>query len=355
MIQRYVNTASTAGGDGTTNATSGANRAYATLSEAFEPLHFGSTSDVYRVNCSGATADPGTSASSSTDHTAWEFTTSPTNYVEVIGDNTTGMWNTSAYRIEVTNRHAVYNQYAAHVRFYNLQVQITNTNGSTYDALRLSTANNDTSNGAPYLLFKNCIVRRGSGSSSGATAAFVNSVSGDGSLAGPCYVINCLAIGATGGGSGGFNTDNSAWAQANIRHYNCTAAGCLYSFNDPGIVINCLSTAPTSGVGFVGTYGTGSNYNAEDDGNGAPGANSRTAQTFTFVNAAGGNYQLATADAGAKGFGVTDPGSGLYLDDITGTTRTVPWDIGAWKAQGVASLVARNRSVVQVVNRASNF
>ena len=30
-ITRYVNTASTPGGDGTTNATSGANRAYASL------------------------------------------------------------------------------------------------------------------------------------------------------------------------------------------------------------------------------------------------------------------------------------------------------------------------------------
>jgi hypothetical protein len=34
MITRYVNTASSAGGDGTTNGTAGATRAYATLREA---------------------------------------------------------------------------------------------------------------------------------------------------------------------------------------------------------------------------------------------------------------------------------------------------------------------------------
>lgn len=56
MTIRYVNTASTAGGDGTTNATTGANRAYATLQEAETALQAVLTEDM-EILCSGATAD----------------------------------------------------------------------------------------------------------------------------------------------------------------------------------------------------------------------------------------------------------------------------------------------------------
>ena len=51
-VQRYVNTASTAGGDGTTNATSGSTRAYASLSE-WEANAGGSATDDYVVDCCG--------------------------------------------------------------------------------------------------------------------------------------------------------------------------------------------------------------------------------------------------------------------------------------------------------------
>jgi len=55
-VQRYVNTASTAGGDGTTNATAGATRAYASLSE-WEAAAGGSATDNYIVDCCGTAAD----------------------------------------------------------------------------------------------------------------------------------------------------------------------------------------------------------------------------------------------------------------------------------------------------------
>lgn len=55
-VARFVNTASTAGGDGTTNNTSGATRAYASLSE-WEANGGGSATDDYSVDCSGTAAD----------------------------------------------------------------------------------------------------------------------------------------------------------------------------------------------------------------------------------------------------------------------------------------------------------
>ena len=50
MQTRYINTASTAGGDGTTNATSGANRAYASFAE-WEAARQASLTEVEEVIC----------------------------------------------------------------------------------------------------------------------------------------------------------------------------------------------------------------------------------------------------------------------------------------------------------------
>jgi hypothetical protein len=55
----------------------------------------------------------------------------------------------------------------------------------------------------------------------------------------------------------------------------------------------------------------------------------RVSQTFTFVNAGASNWHLAEADTGAKDFGVTDPGSGAFSNDIDGEPRYGLWDIGA--------------------------
>lgn len=55
-VQRFVNTAS-AGGDGTTNATSGANAAYASLASWIANTSGGSASDDYIVDCCGVAAD----------------------------------------------------------------------------------------------------------------------------------------------------------------------------------------------------------------------------------------------------------------------------------------------------------
>ena len=55
-VQRYVNTASTPGGDGTTNETTGATRAYASLSE-WEANVSGAATDDFIVDCCGTAAD----------------------------------------------------------------------------------------------------------------------------------------------------------------------------------------------------------------------------------------------------------------------------------------------------------
>jgi hypothetical protein len=317
MQVRWVKTTNTPGGDGTTNGVLGASRAYATLAEGLTPLHLTTIADAYRFVCVGAAADTG-----NLDHTAWEFVTSPTNYVEVIGDNTTGQWNDAAYHLSATNRAVIYNQYAAHVRLYNVQGQLKVTDGGDHNVFRLSTANNDTANGPGYLLYKGCIGRIDPTSTSGTARCWIDSILGGGS--GVLYRMNCLALGGGSGSPIGFNTDAGAWALANAHSYNLTAANCLYGFIDNVETINGLATGCT--YGFIGTN-TG-DYNANDDGQGIPGANSHDGTIFTFVDALNGDYHLAAADTGARGLGLTDPGSGLFSDDIDGQIRSGAWDIG---------------------------
>jgi hypothetical protein len=79
---------------------------------------------------------------------------------------------------------------------------------------------------------------------------------------------------------------------------------------------------------FVSTGTSGHSNNASDDTS-AGGTNARTNQTFSFVDAANDDFHLLSTDTGAKDHGLTDPGSGLFSDDIDGQARSGTWDIGA--------------------------
>lgn len=324
MTTLYVNTASTAGGDGTTNATSGANRAFATLLEAVNSLP-STLSDAYTIYCDGS-GGPDTSA---VNQTPFDMTTSAANYLLITAQGTqraNGKWDTSKYYLAVTNTNALYNNIPCHIRIDGIQVQVTVSNGSSYVAIKSANANQTASD--IDCRVSNCIVK--GVVTSGSLIGFNTRFHAGGGAGGTSSVWNCVAFDCTYG----FNNDYNVGA-----YYNCTAYGCQYGFVEDAdmLVVNCLAAA-TANIGFVGTFEAGSNYNAESDGNGAPGANSRTLQTFTFLDAAGDDYRLALSDTGAKNFGTSDPGSGLFSDDCTGFTRSGSWDIGASEAHASVAL-----------------
>ena len=58
------------------------------------------------------------------------------------------------------------------------------------------------------------------------------------------------------------------------------------------------------------------------------GLNSRPSVSFTFVDTAAKNYKLQSSDTGAKDFGFTDPSYGIFLKDVTDTSRGSTWSIG---------------------------
>lgn len=320
MANRYVNTASTAGGDGTTNATSGANRAWADLAEAANGLG-ASLSTPIDIYCEGSAAD-----TSNVNQTVWDMTTTATNKLRIIGEQSplhpnfstakSGKYDTSLYRITCTNRNGLYNNIPDHVEYHGIQVHVTVTDGNSYVAFKTTNANQTATNIA--CVMSHCIAR--GTQTSGTVAGFNTRPPGAGG-AGTSKIRNCIAYDC----NAGFSSDFISAAV-----YNCTAADCGFSYvcdADNGIkAVNCLSKG--AAPGFVGVFAAGSNYNAEDDGNGAPGANSQSGVTFTFVNAAADDFHLSASDTGAKGLGISDPDSGGFSDDVDGGTRSGSWDIG---------------------------
>jgi hypothetical protein len=323
-LTRYVNTASSAGGDGTTNGTAGATRAYATLLEAVNALP-ATLTDQYTIYCQGSAAD-----TSSVAQGPWDMVTTATNYIRLIGEQSpnhpnfstskSGKYDTSLYRIEVTNSDALYNNIPAHLRIEGIQCKVTVNDAGSYICLKTSNANQTVTDIDCRLAY--CIAT--AVLTSGSVTGFVTRIP-DTAGRGTSTVINCLAHDVTQG----FENDFGQAGQLG-EFYNNTAADCTYGFVNDGNMKVVNNLAANCSIGFVNgaTWGTGSDYNAESDGNGGPGAHHRTSQTFTFVNAASNDFHITSGDAGAKGFGLADPGSGLFSDDIDGGTRSGSWDIG---------------------------
>ncbi|MDD5651335.1 MAG: hypothetical protein PHF86_13130 [Candidatus Nanoarchaeia archaeon] len=154
MITRYVNTASTAGGNGTTNDIVGANRAFATLQEAETQLTGDNYDDDLEILCCGSAAD--TVASFDQDS---YVTAGHTLYIKGNRGDATGyhggVWNASTYRI-----------------IYNSHCLLINTNRRTIiDGIQLHNSSDVYSNGI-YMMkgttdseIKNCVIRFVAGSS----------------------------------------------------------------------------------------------------------------------------------------------------------------------------------------------
>ncbi len=318
----YVNTDSTVGGDGTTTNTSGATRAFATLYEAIihSSLDTALTAGPTRISCMGSINDV-----TNVTQTQWNsVSTTPSNYLEIKGNNPTpGIWNDTAYRMAFTNANAIYNNQPAHVRIDNLQVHIRGTTGSGYLCYRLSTANVGSGRIDADCRISRSIARMDH--AGGGITGFGNSEFAIITHSNKMRMFNCLAY--TMASSGGSYTMgfNSAWT--NVTSYNCTSVSNGFNYIDPQILKNCISAAPTLGNGFESVTALhGSSYNSSSDAS-APGSNSRTSQTYTFVG--GVDFHLQSGDTGAKDFGVTDPsGVSLFGDDVDGQTRSGSWDIG---------------------------
>ena len=317
MITRYANTNSTTGGDGTTNATTGANRAYPNLKEAIDSIG-ASMSDNWTIYHSGTAADTG-----DLDQGTWDVDTN--GYIlNIIGQQSpnhfdgahTGKWDTGKAIITCTNRNGVYNNVPCNLWLEGLEVQVTVNNAGSYIGIKTSNANQLDTVSCKAIWCQVKAVR-----TSGNVTCF-ESRPCDGGTTGENLFANCIAW----NGYTGFGGD---WASNKV--YNCLAYGCEFSYvaDAAWLVKNCRSAACTNSE-FVGTFHASSDYNMDGSDSSAPGTNSLHAQSQSFADAANGDFHIPSADPGiGEGVGPSVD-SVVPSTDIDGHTRSgSTCDIGA--------------------------
>lgn len=315
-IVRYVNTASSPGGDGTTNATSGANRAYASLNEweADEQQDLAGGGNTMLVHCEGSAAD-----TAAVTINGW--TTNATYGITIQADEDKrhpGEWSTGHYRVYPEDAIALFT-YEDYINVIGVQFgNHTPTVNSKHIVCLLSvTASNQ-------INIEYCIIKGAMDSTYSMRCVQIvdadfnvlirNTLVYDAGTIANCYGIygdnstNVVLENVTvarcwiciRGASG-------TWTETNVLCDNSTIAGTdLYTwYND---------------ANHTRTYCASNDDKADDQG----GAGNRVNQTFTFVD----GYHLASNDAGARDHGTDLSGQG-YTDDIDGETRTGTWDIGA--------------------------
>ena len=318
-VFRFVDTRSTAGGDGTTNATSGVNRAYVSLAEweSAEQADLVAAGDIHDVSCAGA-ADL-------FDVAVVGWTTGASNYILIHSttDKHSGVFDASKYYFSGTdasgNNLTVSEEY---VRIEDLQFdKLTPSAGG---ATRVMVG--FTELGAGDLRINRNIFRYQSNDYDGSVNILAFNDSSPGYTVTNNLFDNRLVSGGTANvciiGAGGsaapkiYNNTFINWPTAITSKANY--------FCKNNIFQDCATD-------IGGTLNAGNDYNLTDNSSIA-GANSVINSALTFADKAAFDFALASGDTDARGAGI-GPSSDttVPLDDIIGTARSgASTDIGAF-------------------------
>lgn len=317
-IKRYVCTASTAGGDGTTSATTGANRAYASLKECMNANEQDLTDnggDTFVVEITGdcSTAD-------TTVVTIHNYTTSATCYINIYTTSTArhkGKWSDSYYRLvrqswyQDSNCFTIANNY---VRIDGLQLKRIVTTGNYGNLGAIFNFGY-----AGYATIKNCI-----GYIDDQYSNNYNFITG---LANVCYLYNNICIDYRGG---------------HVAHENMTGLT-LYAYNNTYINVGRAHNNSYYGQGvykneICQSSSGGACYNGGEKTtcltNDTTGSTGLTGITLTYKDSANLDYHLSVSDTSAMNVGtdLTSDATIPISDDIDGETRPTganTWDVGA--------------------------
>ena len=352
LRQRYVDTASS-GGDGTTTALSGTNAAYASLQAALDAERGDLVSaDVYlRIECA---ADTGTADTTLVDQNIAGWTTDATRYVEIhaaAGHEAGVEWDTSKYRLSRSGTGgsvfvavlADMSGGIAYGRLHGLQIEAdwSNLNSATRTVGNLIWSVAAGTSGSDVRIYNNHFRWTGTKAFTFTNTSAMVSGSPWTNGASPtpkAYLWNNILSDETTVTAHASATTFINWDNRNHDTYlwNNTLRGALpYGFyGDNGsdrlhYLKNNLVAGVTTAM-CLGSYSNARcNYNSTSSAalGYTAGANDRVSQTFTFASAT--NHAITSGDAGAKDYGVTDPGAGMFDDDILGVTRSGTWDIGA--------------------------
>ena len=308
-ITRYVNPDSTAGGDGTTNATTGANRAYVSLSawDAAEQQNLDTGNNIAECVCeTNGTAD-------AVECTIDGWTTSSTDYIDIktsAGHRHAGVWSTAKYRLETTTHALIVRE--DYVRVTGLQLGGT-AGGAFPNGIGVNVGAGAV---AASIYLTKCLIRVDGSAAKG--IAF-NTNSGQIQRVWNNIIYDCA----------GFGIDYQLLTAIGYL-YNNTVQGCGTGIdgNSTNIIAknNVVQDCTTC---YAGTFATGTAYNCSDDGT-QPGTNGQNGEV-TFADEAGNDFHLSSSDTVAKDNGTDLSADSIlpFSDDLDGDTRSGSWDIGA--------------------------
>ncbi len=256
------------------------------------------------------------------------WTTGINNYLYIYtpkSERHNGKWDSTKYRLETTYD-GIYAD-TDYVRIDGLQIQITrdgdNGNGIYVENQNV---NND-------VRISNCIIKAVIDSSYYHYGIFINNIN---AIVRIWNNIFYDWISVTDPATYNYNIGIANSLCNTIYAYNNTAVNNHTGYGtDTGAFVSINNISYNNLIkNYDGTFDPTSNYNLSGpQQTDAPGLNSRNGPDMfvVFVNEANKDFHLTKNDMGARNYGLTNPGSGLFLDDIDGQTRPgqAIWDIGA--------------------------
>jgi len=332
-VNRFVNTASTAGGDGTTNNTTGSTRAYASLSEweSNESTDLVADGDVHIVTCGGGV--------DTTDTTINGWTTGSSNGITIQcttdkHDGRSRDVSGSGYQISSGSATGTLKLSEDYVTIDGLDIKNTTTNPAiTWTYGTFTAADNSQ-------ILKNTVCQNVNTSSSS-------------------YIINCSRLNviitfenviAYGGTRG---MDSRSASTVTINH--CT----FWRHQDQlGLVADTEATVKNTYIGKA----SGSSQDFWTGGAAPSGNNNASSDTSVSTDYSSsqasqvGSTQFVSVTAGSEDFTLkassgleANGASGISTNDIIGTTRDVSTpDIGAFEF--IATSTRRIMVVSQYIN-----
>ncbi len=315
---RYVDTGSS-GGDGTTPATSGANAAYASLSACLTAEYNADATltdegnlviHLNRTNGGGADTTPATVVSG--------WVTDSTHRVVIVQDDfpATAIYNSTKYVLQPTDASGLTIQ-DKFVTVGPLQINPITTANTIARGININTVGSGSD-----IHVQRCIVKGSFTGTGEGYGVYIN----DSSVTVKIY--NCLFLDILSGSDANFSGIRAYSSATYI--YNCTVYNCRYGiYWSTGGTVTAINCAVGNNYDDFYSITTVANC-CSDDGDGTnPKSPAGGAWANEFTSIAGGDFSLKSG-GNCIDNGVTDPGSGLYNNDILGTTRTGSWDIGAF-------------------------
>lgn len=245
------------------------------------------------------------------------WTTDSTRYVEVVGAEGyrhQGYWNTSIYRLEVTDARCL-NLVIDYFRVKNIQARMLSTGSANFSAVMQH--NGSPTSGSNYFLVENCLFRLNmSGTALGNRALSILPNT-------KIDIINSIMredAGSTKNSSIGILCSNTA---EEINIYNCAVCGFsdgISTAESVARIINCILN--NNDDDFVAESGSDTDYICSEIGD-APGSHSRNGSSgiVRFSSLSNSDFRLTSRDENARGRGIN-----LYTDsqfNVTTDCRNV--------------------------------